>query len=83
MKNHKALKYCSAAQKYTYSSEAKALKFVEAREDLKRAYYCPHCDGYHTTSQDLRNAIKYSGVVVDETEPTIDAIRLRLKELKL
>lgn len=79
--SHKRLTFCHVADKYSYSSEAKALKFVERREDLKRAYYCPHCDGYHTTSMGSEDAEKYLGVR-EERVTSIDDVVKRLQELK-
>lgn len=81
MRNHKGLNWCHVAQKYSYSSEAKADKFVKVRPDLKRSYYCSHCDGYHTTSMDMEKAVKYVGLEIDETPVTLDNIQKRLKEL--
>lgn len=89
MKKHARLEYCNVADKYTYSSEAKALKFVSARNDLTRAYYCPHCDGYHTTSKSIGQVISYGVLGPEEIESfhhfdniTIDLVAERLKQLK-
>lgn len=89
MIGHVKLTFCPKAKKYTYSSEAKALKFVESRSDLQRAYYCPHCDGYHVTSQKLEDTIRFGGMDDEELENleqpeeiTLDLVAERLKQLK-
>lgn len=89
MKGHVKLTLCQVTKKYSYSSEAKALKFVAVRQDLERAYYCSHCDGYHTTSQKLEDTIRYGGIDEEELENlkqpediTIDLVAQRLNQLK-
>lgn len=81
-----AMKTCSVTKKSIYSSEAKALKFVNRYEDIKRAYYCEHCDGYHTTSKTIGQVVSYGVVEADEfiqpKEITVDMLTARLKQLK-
>lgn len=83
--NRGAMKVCPVTKKSIYSSEAKALKFVDRYEDIKRAYYCEHCDGYHTTSKTIGQVVSY-GVVdkedfIQPEEITMDMLAERLKEL--
>ena len=79
------MKKCPVTKKSIYSSEAKALKFVDRYEDIKRAYYCEHCDGYHTTSKTIGQVVSYGVVEKEELEQpkeiTIDMLAERLKEL--
>ena len=84
--NRGAMKICPATKKCIYSSEAKAMKFVNRYEDIKRVYYCEHCDGYHTTSKTLGQVISYGVLSKEEVnEPgniSMEMLAKRLKELR-
>lgn len=41
--------YCKHTGKFCYSSEAKAIRAVNKHYNLRRVYFCEHCDSYHTT----------------------------------
>lgn len=56
MKNK--IEYCKKTKKFIYSSEAKAIRAMNRYPDIKRVYYCGHCDGYHTTSMGTGLAIQ-------------------------
>lgn len=48
---------CTQTGKYSYSSEAKALRAVNGYESIKRYYYCEYCNGWHTTKMNENIAV--------------------------
>ena len=72
--NFKA-KYCKFEGKFCYSSESKAERAKVRYNDIKRTYYCEHCESWHTTSQ------AWKGVPKKTVLPTQDEIKNRLKVL--
>jgi transcriptional regulator NrdR family protein len=68
-------KYCKFEGKFCYSSESKSLRAKVRYNDIKRTYYCEHCESWHTTSQ------VYKGVPKEVVLPTQSEIHKRLKFL--
>ncbi len=46
------IEYCKITKKYIFSSEAKAMRSLNKYEDIKRVYFCKHCESFHTTSKE-------------------------------
>ena len=70
--------------KMIYSSEAKANRAIHRYEDIIRYYFCPKCEGYHTTSMDFITAIE-KGVDVDvdvKGEVDLNYVAERISELE-
>ena len=55
---------CAEKWRFTTKSQAKRrAKLTAQRAGNKRlrAYHCPHCDGYHLTSQNVKALAKAQG----------------------
>ena len=77
MKKLDKYNYCKVTKKYSFSSEARAIRKLNSYEDIKRVYFCKHCEGFHLTSKEWDPAMD------EEDEPTtIEEINKRLEFLK-
>lgn len=65
MKNQ-TVEYCKENGKYKYSSEAKAIRAVNRYDQIKRAYFCKYCEGFHTTSETLKATLENGEVTCEE-----------------
>lgn len=75
--------YCKHTGKFCYSSEAKAIRAVNKHYNLRRVYFCEHCDSYHTTKIGVSLALR-EGIIekVDHSKiVSMDEIEIRLNEL--
>lgn len=59
------VQYCEKTSKFCYSSEAKATRAVNRYDDIKRCYYCEHCDSFHTTSLSEEKALE-EGIIKEK-----------------
>tara|TARA_R110000772_G_scaffold17946_3_gene50114 strand:+ start:214632 stop:215012 length:381 start_codon:yes stop_codon:yes gene_type:complete len=57
---------CDETDKHRYNSEAQAIRAMNKHSDLKRTYYCSHCDGFHNTSMTLDNILERSELSLEE-----------------
>lgn len=76
MRNHKKIPVCKKTGKATYSSEAKAIRAVNNYEEIKRAYFCSHCDGFHITSQTVEETLDNGGNIDTEEENRLLKIKI-------
>ena len=60
------IKYCNKTKKYIYSSEAKAVRAVNKYDEIQRAYFCEHCEGFHTTSQTIAQTLADGEISCEE-----------------
>lgn len=47
---YKTQKLCKATSKLSFASESKAIRAVNKYDEIKRAYFCNSCSGFHLTS---------------------------------
>lgn len=82
MRNSK-IEYCKVTGKYCYSSEAKATRAMNKYKDIRRIYFCEHCNNFHTTSIGRSLAIK-EGIIEDnpKVEVSKEDIKKEIKRLK-
>ena len=77
--------YCVETGKYSYSSEAKAIRALNRYEEIQRVYKCDSCNEWHTTSIGKIKAIEM-GLIRKKRKtgkvPSEDKIQQRLNELK-
>lgn len=81
---------CEQTGKISFLSEAAAQRRVNKYEDIKRVYYCEHCEGYHLSSRTVNQMLSYDvlgeeekqGLIKPNCEITIDMVAEKLKELK-
>ena len=72
------IQYCKETKKYIFSSEAKAVRSMNKYEDIERVYFCEHCQGFHTTSQEKHPDM----VKVEKVKKISRKIKKRLVHLK-
>lgn len=70
--------YCDKTKKYIYSSEAKAIRAVTRYDEIKRVYFCSHCEGFHTTSKSIDEVLALGELPVEEEN---ELLRERINEL--
>jgi hypothetical protein len=73
-------KHCPTADKYSYSSEAKATRALTRYDEIKRIYFCEHCEGYHSTSMDEETSESF-GYLEQKPEITSEDVEKRLQAL--
>ncbi len=77
-KRIESIEHCEKTKKYCYSSESKAFKAVIKYTEIKRCYYCYHCESWHTTSNEGVTDEGGSNVTTDMIKKELDKLNNRL-----
>lgn len=76
------INYCTETGKYCYSSEAKATRAMTRYSEIKRVYFCNHCEMWHTTKLSKKLAIERGIVKKDkQVKEPHRKVKRRLKTL--
>lgn len=76
-------RYCKHTGKFCYSSEAKAVRAVNKHYNLRRVYYCEHCESYHTTKIGVSLALREGIIEEADVRKTVspEDIQKRMEKL--
>lgn len=83
-------KRCEKTGKHSYSSQSAATRAINKYADIKRAYKCVSCNGWHTTKigiglairENLIDPIKNKGVSTEEIKNRLKVLTPVKKKVK-